>query len=360
MKICLITRSFSLKGGGIGRVGAEIRNKLLERGHEVHTISTNREGLVSYFKYTLLEIPFKLPRGMDIYHAITPMESIWIPKEKGVSIILDIIAITHPGRYGGRLRGTVTIHDLFPLTNPNQLGAGIGYSKIKTLIGSTYFKFACKQAIKCKYIVTVSEHVKREVVKYLGADPNKIKVIRSGINANLEPLPKQDGGFRVGYIGQLDRRKRVHLLIDAFKRSYLNELVLGGKGLDEDLLKKQAEGDKRIKFLGFVPDEKLCDFYNSLDVFIFPTAIEGYGLPPVEAMACKKPVVVLSDSIIPQEVKGRCVIVDKLDYALGDRGYLERLCKDVDYDSNYTFAKSHSWDKCIDQYLELYRKVLNG
>lgn len=362
MKICLLTRTFNLQGGGIGRVSSAIRDGLIEQGHEVHCVSTEKEGLVPYFKYTLLDIPLRMPRGMDIYHALTPMESIWIPKGKGVSIILDLIAITHPGMYGGRLgynKSIVTLHDIFTYTDPGILGAGIN-TGVKRWISKTYFKFACEQAVKCKYVVTVSEHVKREVIRLFGAEEDKVRVIKSGIREDLEPQPKKDKVFRVGYLAQLDKRKRIDLLIEAFKRSKLSELVIGGKGVDEKKLKRQAEGDSRIKFLGFVPDENLGDFYNSLDVFVFPTAIEGYGLPPVEVMACKKPVVVLQDAIIPWEVKRRCIIVEELDYVLGSWEYLDRLCASIDIESNYEWAKEHSWGKCIEEYTKLYEEIASG
>lgn len=361
MKICLLSRNFLLQGG-IGRVGLEIRNKLMGLGHEVRTISTSKEDLISYFLYTSLEILFRLPRGMDIYHAITPMESIWIPKEKGISVILDIIALTHMGQYGGRLttgKGIVTFHDIFTMTNPKELGAGIS-GGLKRWISKNYFKFACEQALKCKYVVVVSEHVKNELLRYFKVDGSKIKVIKSGIRSDLVYLSKKDRKFRLGYIGQLDRRKRVNLLIEAFKVSNLDELVIAGKGLDENMLKRQADGDGRIKFLGFIPDIELVDFYNSLDVFVFPTVIEGYGLPIVEAMACKKPVIVLGDAEIPWEVKSRCIIVDGLSYVLGNRDYLERLFKGVDYDGNYKWAKEHSWDKTVDEYIKLYEEVLKA
>lgn len=360
MKICLLTRSFNLKGGGIGRVSSSIRDGLIRRGHEVHCISTDKEDLVNYFKYTALDIPFRMPRGMDIYHALTPMESIWIPKRKGISVIFDLIAITHPERYGGRLgRSVVTFHDLFPLANPELQGAGLGQSKLKSSLGRKYFGFACRQAVKCRYVVTVSEHVKKEVIRIFGIDENKVKVIKSGIRGDLEPQPKGDKVFRIGYLAQLDRRKRVDLLIKAFRKSSLDELVIGGKGLTEVTLKEQASSDNRIKFLGFIPDEKLVYFYNSLDAFVFPTAIEGYGLPPVEAMACKKPVIVLDDAIIPWEVKSRCIIVQDLDPTLGSKAYLEALCKSIDIEGNYTWAKEHNWDKCIDSYLKLYEEIIS-
>ena len=75
-------------------------------------------------------------------------------------------------------------------------------------------------------------------------------------------------------------------------------------------------------------------------------------------MACKKPVVVLSDAIIPAEVKNRCVIVDRLDYVLGNQSFLERRGKATNIEDNYTWAKEHSWDKCINEYLRVYEEVL--
>ena len=358
MKICLLTRTFNLKGGGIGRVSAEIRDGLMRRGHEVYCVSTSSEGLVSYFGYTVGGILFKMPRGMDIYHALTPMESIWIPKEKGVSIILDLIALTHRDKYGGRL-GVATFHDIFPLTHPKLQGAGVGYSKVKTGIASWYFRFACECAVKCRYVVTVSEHVRDEVQRVFNMNSNKVRVIRSGIRSDLEPKSK-DGKARVGYLAQLDRRKRVDLLIDAFKKSDLDELVIGGRGLDEELLQQQAKDDKRIKFLGFIPDDELVDFYNSLDVFVFPTAIEGYGLPIVEAMACKKPVVVLRDAIIPLDVKSRCFIADCLESILCHPRLIEVLHNVVNIEDNYKWAKSHNWDDSINQYVELYEQIASS
>lgn len=361
MRICLLTRSLDLKGGGIARVSSEIRDELIRQGHEVRCIPTKGESLPRYFSYTLLEIPFRLPRGFDIYHALTPMESIWIPKDKGIAIVLDLIAITHPGLYGGRLsKSVVTFHDIIPVTHPNLQGAGVGHSSLKTSIAKSYFSFACNQAVKCRYVITVSEHVRNEVIRLFEVDPKKVRVIRSGIRGDLNPQPKKDKVFRLGYLAQLDRRKRVDLLIEAFKTSTLDELVIGGKGLDEASLKSRTGNDSRIKFLGFVPDDKLVDFYNSLDVFVFPTAIEGYGLPIVEAMACKKPVVVLVDAIIPWEVKSRCIIVEELGYVLGNRKYLENLCKKVDIEGNYKWAKSHTWKACVESCLDIYKEIASG
>lgn len=339
MKVCLLTRNPSLAGGGIGRVSTEIRDGLLSRGHDVHTMFAKNMGLVGYFKYSFFDNAINIPKGYDIYHAITPMESIWVPKNKSIATVLDIIPITHPELHGARMGG----------------------NRVKYTLGKVCFTAGCMQALKCRRVVCISEHVKQELVKRFGVDEDNVKVIRLGIRSDLEPKPRKDDALRIGYLGQLDRRKRVDLLVKAFVKGNIDgELVLGGRGIDEDNLRELARGDKRVKFLGFVPDDKLVDFANSLDVFVFPTAIEGYGLPPVEMMSCGKPVVVLNDAIIPSEVKEHCIAVNDLGATLSSDAALDRIRKLTDVAENYKWAKLHDWNKCLSEYLELYQEVVNG
>ena len=134
MKICILTRRFDLDSGGIGRVSSEIRNGLQKLGHEVCSVSTDEVDLVSYFKYVFWGIRSKIPKGCDIYHAITPMESVWIPKNKSVATILDIIPITHPEKHGARMGGNV----------------------IKYTIGKQCFNIGCKSASKCEGVACIS------------------------------------------------------------------------------------------------------------------------------------------------------------------------------------------------------------
>jgi len=297
MKICILTRRFELGSGGIGRVSTEIRNGLQKLGHDVYSVSTDKEDLVSYFKYVFHDIRSKTPNNCDIYHAITPMESIWLPKNKSVSTILDIIPITHPEKHGARM----------------------GSSKIKQIIGKQCFDIGCRQAAKCKRVACISEHVQAEFTAHFDRIP---RIIKLGIRDDLEPM-SNGSVFRIGYLGQVDRRKRINLLIDAFMKSKLDaELLIAGDGTDRESLQEASSGDSRVKFLGFLPDDELADFYNSLSVLVFPTAIEGYGLPPVEAMACRKPTIILQDAILPIDVKLRCIGVNSLDSYFSDMDHL--------------------------------------
>lgn len=337
MKICLVSRYFDFRNAGLGRVGLEIAKELRARGHEVVTVSTNGSSLYSYFFYTAVQIPLKLPEA-DVYHAITPMEAFWLPEDKSV----------------------VTFHDLFQITDPDKISSAMGGRGWKNFVGTKYFALMARLATRCAHLVAVSDKTKADMVKHLNVDASKVTVIRSGIREDLQPIGigKDPSEFIVGYLGQLDRRKRVDLLIKAYRKSELpGELLIAGTGPEKESLVELAQGDSRISFLGHIRDEELTNFYNCLDVFVFPTWIEGYGLPIVEAMACKRPVVVLQDAIIPSEIKNRCVITDQLDYLLGNYTYLTTRCNSIHLESNYEFAKSHSWKIAVDQYMELYKEV---
>lgn len=340
MKICLLTRFFDFRNAGLGRISTELLRRLRERGHEVVPVSVDKPGLKHYFWYTLWGIRRDIPKDCDVYHALTPMETLWLPKGKSI----------------------VSFNDLILMTNPELSPSNVGSNRIKLGLGVAYFTFHAYQAARCNKIVCISELTKDDVVRLLGVGSSRITVIRQGIPENLAPRPKPDDTFRIGYLGQLDKRKRVDLLIKAFQNSAIGgELVIAGTGPEEFRLKALAHGfdkrpDSRIKFeTRIYSNDELADFYNSLDVLIFPTSVEGYGLPMVEAMGCKKPVVVLDDAIIPEKIKARCVVTDGLDSFLR---YIHNM--DFGHDSleaNYEFAKCHSWDKCVDEYEELYKEV---
>jgi len=337
MRVCLLSRYFDFRNAGLGRVSLEIEKGLLEKGHTVRRVSTDGNSLYSYFYYTLCEIPFKMPRDVDVYHAVTPMEGIWLPKKRSI----------------------VTFHDLFQITNRDKLGSGLGRSKWKNFIGTNYFSLAVNVAKRCSKVVAVSNKTKQDLITYLKVPEEKITVIRSGIRPDLDVTRRRNGVKVLGYLGQLDRRKRVDVLIKAFRESSISsKLLIAGTGSDEVLLRSLAGSDPRICFLGRIPDNGLVNFYNSLDVFIFPTWLEGYGLPIIEAMACKRPVVVLADADIPGEIRKRCLVTWHLEILLASEKHLETRCASIDCEANYRWAKQHNWNNCIDQYLELYREIV--
>lgn len=335
MKVCLITRFFDLRNGGIGRFSMELKAELKKRGVSIVTVSDpGSYSGQSYLKYTLLSLRKLIPRDCDVYHCLTPSESLYTPKERTIA----------------------TFHDLIPWLHSRRLvthytGLSIR-GEINRFISRQYFHLVARSAAKSARVVCVSDTVAAEVVRYLHADVSRVSVIRLGINSALRPAPKPDGTYRIGTLSYLDARKRIDLLIRSFLEAGIDgELVIAGEGQDRRRLEALAGGDRRIRFLGFLPEEKTPDFFNSLDLFVFPTRIEGYGLPIVEAMACGKPVIVLDDGVIPLELKQRCTVTKNLTETLLEGRQLRPAADGI------AFARSHSWNACADAYLRLYEEV---
>ena len=323
------------------RIATEVSKELEKRGHDVVKITTGDGGssLYSYAFQTAIGVAFKIPRnGVDVYHALATMEALWLPRDKSIATYLD----------------------LFTTTNPDRAGAGMGYSRWKREVGKRYFDFGSKIASRCRFLVCISDKTKQDVLEHIKPDEEKLKVIRLGISETLNPENGKHDRLTIGTLGQLDKRKRINLLVEAFHKSGLDAyLLIAGQGPDDRMLRDLADGDSRIKFLGLVQEKHLNWFYNALDLFVFPSGIEGYGLPPVEAMACGKPVVILDDAILPQEIRIRCVSVDNL-YSLFDNfSEVERIIvsNHIAYYDNLMFARKHKWEDCVSEYIKLYEEI---
>jgi glycosyltransferase involved in cell wall biosynthesis len=333
MKICLVSRYFDLRNTGIGRFSSELAKGLANRNIYTSTISTNLTGMAGYLIYTAMQIPFKIPSDHDVYHALTPLEAMYLPKKRSI----------------------VTFHDLIPLLYSKEIETHytIGmFTSARKFISKNYFKIASSIATRCSLVVCTSEHTKNELTEHLKLPEDKIKIIRFGINENLKPDVKKDDILRIGVLSHLGPRKRIDLLIQAFIKSRINgQLIIGGSGPEYSKLKILASKDERIIFKGFIPETELVDFYNSLDYFIFPTKVEGYGLPIIEAFACKKPVIVLEDAIIPYDIKSKCTTVNNL------ADFFDNPFNTCAIEKNYKFAAAHNWDTCIDNYLSLYNAI---
>ena len=342
MKVCLVNRYFDFRGTGVTRIATEVSKELEKQGHEVVRIATNGESLYSYAWQTGIQVAFKLPRdGVDVYHALATMEAMWLPRDKSIATYLD----------------------LFTTTNPDRAGAGMGYSRWKLELGRRYFAFGSRVAARCRFLVCISDKTKQDVMDRIKPDEHKLRVIRLGISDTLKPEGRKHKRLTIGTLGQLDKRKRVGLLIEAFRKSSLDaDLLIAGQGPDRQMLGEMAGWDRRIVFWGLVPETQLNDFYNSLDLFVFPSGIEGYGLPPVEAMACGKPVVILDDAILPQELRSRCVSVGSLTGLFSSQAEVETAIElgKANYSDNLAFAAEHRWETCVAKYLKLYREIKEG
>lgn len=339
MKICLLTRFFNRRNAGIGMYSDRMLLEMIKRGHEVDPVCCGSLlGAKGYLIYTAALIKVLIPSDCDVYHSLTPMESIYLPKEKSVA----------------------TFHDLMPWLHPKSqawyMSSSIPF-QLRGSFASEWFKFGCRQAIKCNTVVTTSTQNKDELKSVFFERADRVKVITPGIAVDLVPksISNPDKTYRIGVLCYADGRKRIDILIRAYQEAEPrnSELWLACFGPSVPDLEKLANGDSRIKFLGFIDEDKKVDFFNSLDVFVFPSLMEGYGTPMVEAMACGKPVVTLDDSLIPKEVKDRTHIVsrEELVRLLRSRVWVSNI------EENYRYARECTWEETARQTEELYREV---
>ena len=288
-------------------------------------------------------------------------------------------AVTSIGVFDKYTPVLITIHDLIPLVN-------------KSMYLDTYPDLKRHYFEKLEYIkkasgcIAVSEYTKEETIKFLGIDSSKIWVLYEGfdsvfqkkeISKELELKIKNRYDIRNKFIlsvGIIDVRKNIPMLLDAFLK--LNpevrqdtQLVFAGGNPDYiikqimELAKDKGMLDKDIIFTGYVSDEDLMILYNICDLFIFPSWYEGFGLPPLEAMACGAPVLTADATSLP-EVTGNSdalfdpfsvdSISEKINRVLTDKNFRSELSV-----KGLEQAKKFSWEESAKKIISLFEKFKN-
>lgn len=233
-------------------------------------------------------------------------------------------------------------------------------------------------------IVAISENTRRDLVELAGLPEEKISVIHSGVGSEFRPLSKDDpalAGVRKKYglpgkfilsLGTIEPRKNIEGLIQAYellleRRPDLAEfelVVAGGRGWkNQQIYRRFAASPQkdRIKFIGYVERADKAALYNLASLFVYPSFYEGFGFPPLEAMASGAPVVTSFASSLP-EVAGRAALpVDPYDF--GDIATaMEQVLADHELaaclrERGLVQARKFSWQDAAASYLELIRKM---
>jgi glycosyltransferase involved in cell wall biosynthesis len=270
----------------------------------------------------------------------------------------------------------VTIHDcihlLFPQYLPNRMAIH-------------YARFMLRHAIRRSTIVlTVSEASRADILRfYPETEPLRVRVVPNAIDDAILAPPGTDEMARVReryqiqgrfllYTGNIKPHKNIERLIQAFgelkRRAGFDDLkliIIGDEIQRYGSLRRAVETSgvrQDVRFFGFVPDSTLASLYRLANVFVFPSLYEGFGLPPLEAMACGTPVVTSRLSSLPEVVDEAAVLVDPYDVTDIASG-IERLLTDEELrqtliDRGHARANHFSWDRSVKAILSVYREVL--
>jgi glycosyltransferase involved in cell wall biosynthesis len=266
----------------------------------------------------------------------------------------------------------VTIHDLSQLLHGETHNAAVVRRAKRRL------PLMAKAATM---IITATESVKREICEYLRVEPYKVAVTPYAARDQFRPISPEltievkkrlglDDEF-VLFVGTIEPRKNLITLVKAFAELLLTtdlrpQLVIAGQEgwLTGELFNYIAESHvkERIVFLGYVSDTDLAALYSSCKACVYPSLYEGFGLPPLEAMACGAPVITsciptimetvgsAAKLVAPDDVQG---LAESLAQLLTDQEKCRQLSS-----AGLQRAKEFSWEKTAGATLEVYSEAL--
>ncbi|QEC74794.1 glycosyltransferase family 4 protein [Mucilaginibacter ginsenosidivorax] len=182
----------------------------------------------------------------------------------------------------------ITLHDVAFLVNPDWFN--------KNFV--RFYKFLIPRiAKKARIVFTVSDFSKSEIVKYIGINPLKIKVIYNGISDLSTPIYTAEAyGNYILTVGSIEKRKNILTLIEAFNEMPNEGIKLVIVGDVSPIFNNQGnemmKTNGNVVFAGRVDDAHLAGLYTNAQMFIYPSLYEGFGIPPLEAMAYGCPTIV--------------------------------------------------------------------
>ncbi len=276
----------------------------------------------------------------------------------------------------------MTVHDLLQHLTRSRRHSGVW--------NSWQFQ-GTRQVLKgAAKIFAVSNFTKIEIEKLFGISPSRIEVIYNAIDerflyGHATPADRQliAERYQVNYpfllyAGRISPHKNVVRMIEAFsalktelekeqlypdlKLIIIGDDVSGNPDLRRTVIRSGVQND--VRFLGFVPIEILRTFYDAAKIFVFPSLYEGFGLPPLEAMALGTPVVTSNISSLPEVVGNAAVLVHpenvfEIMRAL-HRVLLDQNLRDKMKERSYRQAAKFSWEKSVRRLMEAYGEVLGG
>lgn len=272
------------------------------------------------------------------------------------------------------LPSVVTVHDLIAIDYPR-------YSKNETVLYHSLFQRRSLQ--KAKKIIAVSHTVKKDIIRNFGIDADKISVILHGVHRHFKKIESPEQLLSVQdkyklpsefilFVGNIEPKKNLLRLLEAYRlfsreSRHKHKLVLVGKAgwKCSNVFKALHDLDLHndVLLLGYVDEADLPAIYNLADLFVFPSLYEGFGIPPLEAMACETPVLVSNAGALTEITGNNCEYMDpfdvnqiaeKLNTLLSDSHLKSRLVmKGRDWVKNFT------WERAAFETLNIYAQALN-
>lgn len=329
------------EGSGIGNYSKELITHLnnINTSHLIHVLSNKKNNINKQTSFwEICNEPLKLNKKYDV--VLNLHNGVGLPDSNSEKIIS-------------------TIHDIIP-------------SKIPDTVSPSYFKIYNENIIKIiersNLIITVSNFSKEDISKNFSVNPNKIHVTYLSHSKIYKPINKDicknflNKNYKIDFkyilfVGNFSPRKNILGLIRAFSKicnenKTINLIIIGVKGQSYETYLNECIKLKiknRVIFTGFIKTSHLPYFYNNALCFIYPSIYEGFGLPPLESMACKTPVITSNLTSMPEILKDSALYINpydlediylKLNMLLNDNDLKNDLIK-----KGFEHSKNFSWEK---------------
>lgn len=378
------------QGAGIGRYTRELTRAILAQSADIRftlfyaagfprtappPYLSEVERLCASHPHTRA-VPIPLPprRLTQIWHRLrVPFPIEWITGP------LDILHAPDFVSPPTRARTIVTIHDLSYMVHPECAVPGV----------AAFLRNAVPRAVhRADAIIADSESTRRDLQRLLNVAPHRVTVVYPAVDERFRPLsPDKCEPVRqrlrlprrfILFVGTIEPRKNLVRLLEAFAR--IDPTSLDDNGNDDLFLVivgrrgwmyqpvfeaiERLRLHDRVRLLDFVADSDLPMVYNLAQVFVYPSIYEGFGLPPLEALACGTPVLTSNSSSLP-EVVGQAALlvhagdVDELSSGmlrlLNDRALREHLRQ-----AGLEQARQFRWEASARQIIEHYHSLSTG
>ncbi|PIR93274.1 hypothetical protein COT99_01620 [Candidatus Falkowbacteria bacterium CG10_big_fil_rev_8_21_14_0_10_43_10] len=288
-----------------------------------------------------------------------------------------------------KCKKVITVHDLSFLLYPH-------YFSIRSNFWHKNIKVK-KLLADFDHIISVSDHTKKDVQNICHVPAKKISTVYSGINKKYRVIDKNDpylaeagkkyrlpGNF-ILFLGTLEPRKNIEGIIEAyenFRRENYSDLIhfegqaevdknkiklviagrrgWGYRGIYEQARRSAFAGD--IIFTDYISEEDKVYIYNLAEIFIYPSFYEGFGFPPLEAVACGTPCVVSNVSSLPEIMGTAAILVDpynisEMGQAISQLANNETLRKQL-REIGLRKVKNYDWEKCAAEILDVFAEMV--
>jgi glycosyltransferase involved in cell wall biosynthesis len=360
----------------------------LRVGYDCAPLYLNRAGEFRYASRLLAELrgrddvavvgltpPARRPRTLAQRISLqATVQAVYYPLLLGRQARRGHVELVHHPRHlvpptlGLSAPSVITIHDVLPLREPKYFSPAIM---------ANFRALAPRAARRAALVLTGSEHSRQEISELLAVDPRRIVVTPYGVDRRFAPSPPRPEWLRERFgiqgryvlcVGTVEPRKNLVGAVRAFaalsaRRSEISLVAVGAHGWGSPGLEAEiALVRAPVVQTGFVSDDELVWLLGGAACFLYPSWAEGFGFPPLEAMACGTPVVVSDRTSLPEVVADAGLLVDPadvqamaaaLDRVLGSAALAETMRT-----RGLQRARSFTWSRCAAQTVDAYRRVL--